>query len=203
MHVETRLNRRGSWLRTTLVWIPCLATAALVAACGSSLDVPQDGAGGSGGGQGGQTLDLFACELQLSCDELCIHISPGDCSSPGALGCAGELLVSGAPGVLFEQDRPGPGGFQADRLLVLRGDGTAIAQRRSRSCPDGAVDCDLTKVAWDVAEQQTCTLVSPIDDGVCVEGSPCEASPRFSDCVALEPEATCGDVAAILAGAGS
>jgi len=59
---------------------------------------------------------------------------------------------------------PGPGGFQSHTLFVLLGDGQVLIQGRSRSCPNGELNCDLGSTAWWVQGQQRCELGASFPD---------------------------------------
>ena len=126
---------------------------------------------------------LFSCELALSCTPVCTHLGGlGDCGGDAA--CVESVWNSGESGVVLLQSRPGPGGYQSDTLFVLLGNGQALTQLRSRSCPDGDLDCNLEAIPWSVEDQQRCEMGanSPLQVEDCVSANySCDAVKAMLD----------------------
>ncbi len=160
------------------------------AACSSSVedegraDEPVDGE--DAGSNEPLVVDLFACDLPLHCPAVCSHLGTGDCSEAGAVDCAYDLASSGSTGLLLHENRPGPGSWMQDDLIIRLGDDGFILQRRTKSCELGAW-CDLSSVPWVVERQAIC-------DGAMFTYEP--------TCVPIETERSCSDVQAILGGDG-
>lgn len=82
-------------------------------------------------------FELAACGLTPDCPALCEHIAIGDCNEVGsdAPRCAAKLLVAGEPGVL-EHHLILYGQPEVETLHVMRGDGSAVLQTRTRDNQD-------------------------------------------------------------------
>lgn len=132
--------------------------------------------------------DLFSCDLELSCDEICTHNDIGDCGLDGAVECALALMDDRERGALLYQSRAGPGGHQTDYLAILLGDGRLLRQRRSKDCPADDEFCDLGAIAWSLQHEELCYAL--------VDGP----YPAMVGCAPVESEASCDDVAALLGG---
>ncbi|MEZ4385651.1 MAG: hypothetical protein R3A79_30310 [Nannocystaceae bacterium] len=116
-----------------------------------STSASTDGDGTSSGGAAG-VVDLAACALPRDCAALCEHIGVTDCDGQDGDGprCAAKLLVAGAPGVL-EHYLLYYGQPEAQTIYVMRGDGVAVLQTRTRDAadlpwgePGALMRCDVT-----------------------------------------------------------
>jgi hypothetical protein len=132
--------------------------------------------------------DLFACNLPLSCPEMF-----GDWNEPGAVECAGSKVASGKPHVLLATADPCPGNYEAQFLVILRGDGTAVLQIRERECDE---DCTET-----LTEQWKCNVVFPSNTPTCeLDGDLCGWwlwDFDLTNCTSIDPELSCSDAKAI------
>lgn len=101
-----------------------------------------DEPGGETDTDAGGPLDLFACDLPLSCDPITEHTM--DVDPPGAAECATRLALGDQPGAIDHTLQLGGLAFSdRQRVYVFLGDGTAVMQSRSRECDNfGAPGCD-------------------------------------------------------------
>jgi hypothetical protein len=134
-------------------------------------------------------VDLFACGVELSCPTYCAHLGYGDCGGPQTADCAGDLWLEGASGSIMFQDRPGPGSWMGDKLTLLLGDGKALVQERTRSCPDGEW-CTVEDLPWELGAHQLCDVKTPPPN--CQPGD-CSFIPTVENCAPVEKEWTCGE----------
>ena len=153
-------------------------TAALIlAACSSSSNsgdsttttTEAQGGGGHGGGHatGGacgtgvvvqQHVDLFSCGLTLDCEQMSNHINP---EPQSALNCFAHQVLSTQPSVLDALSNPGPYLSEHERLIIPRGDGTALLQSRRREC----LAWEHGPIPWEASSaHQICDLI--IDPGL-------------------------------------
>lgn len=138
-----------------------------------------------------QYVDLFACNVALSCPMYCSHLGVEECT--GAFNpptCAGELWLAGKAGAIMLQDRPGPGSWMGDELTLLLGDGKALVQKRERSCPEGGVGCNFESIPWVLGPQELCAVKTPPTN--CVPGD-CPQLPSVENCVEVDKEWACVD----------
>jgi len=168
-----------------------LALAVGLVACGNSVA----STGGEGGGNSKEptNVDFFSCDVQLSCPAICTHLGPGDCSNgANPLECPGALWLEGGSGAIQVQERPGPGNWMGDDLILLLGDGTAIVQRRERSC----IDCDPSTLPWVFDQPEHCDVAVPPDT---CQPDACSELPVLENCVPLTKAMTCEEIATAIA----
>lgn len=144
-------------------------------------------------------LDLFACDFELSCEQVVVHISPVPAE---ALPCAARLVLGGGTGVLSSLLTPGPWIDETESLIFVLGDGTALVQTRERHCGREGMECGPTLVWEGPSPHQICDLaVSPDVEAACEEdGEGCGWWPwvDVASCRDVE-EHSCEDVTALLA----
>ncbi|WP_437682282.1 hypothetical protein [Sorangium sp. So ce131] len=123
----------------------------------------EGGGGAAGDGQGSvpQHVDLFACNVPLTCEKIYSHI---DTEPQSALNCAAELVLAGQPGAVQDLDYTGPLVSETERLTVFLGDGTALVQSRHRECldPDACpypVRGEPYHIPWTLFAHQICDVV--------------------------------------------
>jgi hypothetical protein len=126
-------------------------------------------------------VDLFACDLPLTCEEMYWHTTP---QPPSAFTCAADLIISGERGVLRAVDDPGGDEdvVPTETLVITIGNRMGIVQTREGKDAPSA--------------QQICSLLV---DPKCQPGD-CRWEP-WGDAIHLcedAPERTCQDVAKIL-----
>lgn len=141
-------------------------------------------------------VDLFACNVSLSCPMYCSHLGVEVCSGGGQPICAGDLWIAGTAGAIMLQDRPGPGTWMGDELTLLLGDGTALVQKRSRSCFDAEPGCSIANLPWELGPHELCTVKTPPMD--CVTGN-CPQLPSVENCVPVDKDWTCADAMSAIA----
>jgi len=116
------------------------------------------------------TQDLFACERDPAwntCETVYYHISPEPRS---AMECSAQVIASREPGLLSGLESIGPDLYETERFIAVFGDGTALVQRRHRSCdPTSPLYCDPDVVQWTLYPQQICELASQSAVEACVE----------------------------------
>ncbi|WP_437793696.1 hypothetical protein [Sorangium sp. So ce693] len=144
-------------------------------------------------------LDLFACDFELSCERVVVHISA---DPPETLPCAARLVLGGGTGVLGSLLTPGPWIDETESLIFVLGDGTALVQTRERHCGSPGMECGPTPVWEAPSPHQICDLVvSPDLEAACeADTEECAFLPwgDVTNCRAVE-EHTCEDVTALLA----
>ena len=144
---------------------------------------------------GGPAFELAACALPFDCSPLCEHIGVADCDTLNGEGprCAAKLLVAGTPGVL-EHLLLLYGQPEVDTIHVMRGDGTAVLQTRTR---------DMAELPWEnPGVPMLCNVVLPAELGpACeIDDNACQWQRSFyQDCVEL-PLSDCAEVEAWLGG---
>ena len=172
--------------------------ALALAACGGatpSKDTGDDIGDTDESDTGEPPFDLAACELPRDCALLCEHIGVYDCNEleGPAPSCAAKLLVAGTPGVL-EHLLLLYGQPEVDTIHVMRGDGTAVLQTRTR---------DMAELPWEnPGVPMLCNVVLPAELGpACeVDDGACQWQRSFyQDCVEL-PLSDCAEVEAWLGG---
>jgi hypothetical protein len=141
--------------------------------------------------------DLFACGLSSDCEEIVMHIDPEPAT---ALECAGQIVTSGVPGLIYAVDTPGPDIDETAYFVFALGDGTAIVQQRERHCD---ADCPFEAAG----PQRLCAVeVAPAIVEACTcEGDMCgECSwdPFFGlgECTEIAEPYDCTAIASFLEG---
>lgn len=144
---------------------------------------------------GPEYVDLFACNVQLSCPMYCAHLGVEACDGSGSINCAGDLWLSGTKGAIMLQDRPGPGNWMGDELTLLQGNGKALVQKRTRSCLDGGASCNPSDLPWELGAHELCDVKVPPSN--CQPGN-CELLPQVENCVPVEKDWTCAEANAAI-----
>ncbi|WP_438027776.1 hypothetical protein [Sorangium sp. So ce233] len=133
---------------------------------GGGAPAPSGGPGGgepapSGGPDGGApetAVDLFACGLEPSCDQLRWYI---DVQPMAAFECAARLVLSGGTGVITAVDAADGFIDETETLVVVLGDGTGLVQTRERQCCYDVEECD-PEPPWEApSRHQLCDLEVP------------------------------------------
>ncbi|WP_437289459.1 hypothetical protein [Sorangium sp. So ce406] len=140
-------------------------------------------------------VDLFACDLEPSCDLMVRHLGVEPLA---ATECAARLVLGGGTGVITSLDAPGPFIDETETLVIVLGDGTGLVQTRERHClrDDGLCDTDPP---WEASSRhQLCDLeVSSSVQEAC-EGNvanQCFWTPwDVTNCRDVE-DSTCDDIA--------
>ncbi len=140
----------------------------LAPGCGSTANPPEAEDPGADANSG---PDLFACEAPLDCTQDTGHLGE---ITDADLRCGGELLAAGGAGTVLVLSQPGPYPTEIQTLVVLRGDGTAWQQTRSRCAVEGGCE-DQNTTEWALRPVQLCDVetasadISGCDDpdGVC------------------------------------
>ncbi|MCA9661893.1 MAG: hypothetical protein KC486_26370 [Myxococcales bacterium] len=117
---------------------------------------------------GGPAFELAACALPFDCSPLCEHIGVADCDTLNGEGprCAAKLLVAGTPGVL-EHYLQYYGQPEVQTIYVMRGDGTAVLQTRTRDAQDLPWENPGTPMVCDVALSPELAQACEVDDFAC------------------------------------
>jgi len=164
--------------------------AALLGGCSFVLALGSIACGGSVDAEPENTapayLDLFACGVELSCPTYCAHLGYGDCGGPMTANCAGDLWLEGTSGAIMVEERPGPGNWMGDQLTLLLGNGKALVQKRTRTCPP--TGCNLDEMPWELGAHELCDVRTPPPD--CAPGN-CSFIPTVENCAPVEKDWSC------------
>jgi hypothetical protein len=182
---------------TSLLLTAILAVAAVACVQVDSDPGDEGGEGGCGaeGCEGEEPKpDLFACALPVDCTMDAGHL--GETVTPEMMKCQSDLTLSGDHGVQRYVSVPGPYPTEVESLIVLRGDGTAIRQARSRCMVDGGCEQQNT-TAWRLSELEDCDVVpfDVEDPEQCGEGEEECVYPMLENCAVRGLDFACAEAA--------
>jgi len=139
-------------------------------------------------------VDLFACGLALSCEQVIVHLDPEPRS---AAECIATMMASQTPGAGSILETTGPDLFETESLSIVRGDGTVVRQTRHRECSG----CDESMLAWELAAPEICRVRIDVEryQGCLMDTYDCLVSYALLECEPLEA-ASCEGVLADVEG---